>query len=170
MKIRQRYYIKKGDIRDLQDQLVTSFGEAAASKILPKKARVERIMLDEGDNLIAINGELTLWKHEEEFIPVLTTLLRESSLLKPIVVDMGAIRFVTNGADIMRPGVVEFDPTIKKDEIVKIVDVTHHKPLAVGRALDDSDVLKKMTKGKVALNIHTASDNLWKFIREFSGS
>ena len=48
---------------------------------------------------------------------------------------MGAVKFMSSGADVMRPGITELDHEIKKDEIVVVVDQTHKKPLCVSKAL-----------------------------------
>ena len=75
---------------------------------------------------------------------------------------MGAIRFVVNGADIMRPGIVEIEAGIKKDDFVAVVDKNNQKPLAVGIALFSSEEMKAMSSGKVIKNIHYVGDELWK--------
>jgi len=65
------------------------------------------------------------------------------------VVDMGAIKFVTNGADIMRPGITEIDPTIKKGDIVRVADETHDRILAVSQAMFDATEMEKKHPGKL---------------------
>ena len=80
---------------------------------------------------------------------------------------MGAIRFVTNGADIMRPGITKIDPDIKENEIVRIADETHGKTLAVGKALFNAHEMESTKKGKVVKNLHTIKDSVWEFAKEF---
>ena len=46
------------------------------------------------------------------------------------------------------PGIVNFD-SFKRGEIVAVKDQVHGKVLAVGLALEDSDVAKGMAKGYV---------------------
>ena len=75
---------------------------------------------------------------------------------------MGAIKFVINGADIMRPGITEIEEGIAKDELVVIIDERNKKPLVVGIALYDSAEMKKITSGKVVKNIHYVGDEIWK--------
>ncbi len=75
---------------------------------------------------------------------------------------MGAVKFVTSGADIMRPGIVHIDEGITKDDAVAIVDQTHKKPLAVGIALHSSEEMQKVSSGKVVKNIHYVGDWIWK--------
>ena len=78
-----------------------------------------------------------------------------------ILVDMGAIKFVCNGAKIMRPGITKFD-IFKKDDIVVVKDEVHLKTLAVGIAMEDSDVAATKSKGYVIDNLHYVSDVFWE--------
>ena len=50
-------------------------------------------------------------------VPTLN-LIDEHDSLHAITVDKGAIRFVINGADIMRAGIVAIDPDIKQGECI----------------------------------------------------
>ena len=81
---------------------------------------------------------------------------------------MGAIRFVANGADIMRPGITKIDSSIKKGDIIDIVDETHDRSLAVGKALYDAREMEAKKSGKVVQNLHTIQDAVWKFEKSFS--
>jgi PUA domain protein len=74
---------------------------------------------------------------------------------------MGAIRFVTNGADIMRPGITDADPAITEGSFVVIGDVNHGKPLAIGIALYNGADLLAMEDGKVVKNLHFVGDRIW---------
>jgi PUA domain protein len=76
---------------------------------------------------------------------------------------MGAVKFIINGADIMRPGIKELDQTITKDDFVAIIDINNKKPIAIGLALYSSSKIQTMTTGKVIKNIHYVGDELWKF-------
>ncbi len=167
MNIKQRHYIKSSEIKTLKEDILNQYDENFIDQIIPKKARIEVIYTEAGDTLYAINGELKLWKSEEDYIPVLTLLLKGDISIKTIIVDMGAIKFVTNGADIMRPGITKIDPSIYKGDIVKIVDETHGRALAVGKAMYDAEEMAKIAKGKVVKNLHTIKDSVWTFAREF---
>jgi len=89
-----------------------------------------------------------------------------SSLLPKIVVDMGAIPHVCNGADLMVPGVVQINGDFNTNDFVLIVDERHSKPLAIGVALFDSHVMGKMKHGKIVRNIHYVGDKLWKVLKK----
>jgi len=82
-----------------------------------------------------------------------------------VTVDMGAIRFVCNGAKVLRPGIVAFD-SFKKGDVVAVKDQTHGKLLAVGLALEDSETAKSMAKGYVVDNLHHVGDKVWEAAKE----
>ncbi len=124
---------------------------------LSKKDIVERI----DGKIIYLNKIPAFFLHEQRWVPTLK-YLATNPILKQVVVDMGAIKFVVNGADIMRPGIVEIDETIQKDEPILIIDVAHKKPLAVGIALVDAKCMQETKTGKVVKNIHYVGDDIWK--------
>lgn len=167
MKIRQRHFIKSSEIRLLKEEILKEHSSDFVNQIFPKKCRVELIFTEKGDTLYAINKVLKLWKSNEGYIPVLTLLLENKVNLKTIVVDMGAVRFVTNGADIMRPGITKIDPLIKKGELLKIVDEKNNRALAVGKAMFNAKEMEAKASGKVIKNLHTIKDDIWQFEKQF---
>jgi len=80
---------------------------------------------------------------------------------KYITVDKGAVKFVSNGADIMVPGIIDADPDIVKDDFVWIREETHLKPLAVGQALMNASDMRTSNSGKAVKTIHYVGDKLW---------
>ena len=167
MHIKQRHFIQKSQIKELQEDILKHYDDKFLNQIFPKKARVEIIQTDAGDTLYAINNVLKLWKSKEGYIPVLTLLLNKQVDLKKIAVDKGAIRYVANGADVMIRGVTKIDPSIKKGDIVVIVDENHDRALAIGKAMLDSKQMEDKNSGKVVKNLHTIQDSVWKFEKEF---
>ena len=167
MNIKHRHFIQKSQIKELQEEMLTQYDEKFLNQIFPKKARIELIQTDAGDTLYAVNNVLKLWKSNDGFIPVLTLLLNKQVELKKIVVDKGAIRFVTNGADVTRPGITRIDPSIKTGEIVVIVDENHDRALAIGKSMLNAKDMEEKNSGKVVKNLHTIQDDVWKFEKEF---
>jgi PUA domain protein len=82
--------------------------------------------------------------------------------LPRIIVDMGAVAHVANGADVMRPGVKEVQLDFGKGGLVVIVDEKYGKPIALGLSDVDSAQMREMSKGKVAANVHYVGDDLWR--------
>lgn len=86
-----------------------------------------------------------------------------------IIVDMGAVPHIINGADVMRPGIREVCGVFNKNDIVIVKDEKNKKPIAIGRALINHEEFRSMTKGRVAENIHHIDDRLWKLIHQHKG-
>ncbi len=167
MHIKTRHFIKGSEIKALKADILKHYDQDFITSVLPTKCRIEVIHSEAGDILYAVNNILSFWKSKDGYLPVLTLLLNNQVKLKIITVDMGAIRFVTNGADIMRPGITKIDPNIKENEIVQIVDETHGRALAVGKAMFDAPEMDSIKKGKVVRNLHTIKDSVWNFAKEF---
>lgn len=119
--------------------------------------------LEDGREIILTGGRGVLFRAPEGFFPVLTAL--DLVPLRRVVVDMGAVPHVANGADIMAPGVVSADLEIKAEETVVVVDERHGKPLAVGLALHPGAELKG-PKGKAVKNLHHVGDEVWGLLQE----
>lgn len=167
MKIKHRHFIRKSELKPLKDEILKQYDQEFVDQIFPKKSNVEVIETEAGDTLFAINNVLKLWKSKDGYIPVLTLLLNKQVDLKTIVVDFGAVRYVTNGADIMRPGITKIDPQIKKGDIVTIVEETKSRALALGKALFDAPEMEAKSSGKVIKNLHTIQDSVWEFEKRF---
>ena len=79
-----------------------------------------------------------------------------------VTVDMGAVPYVTNGADVMGPGITEADPEIAEGDMVWIRDARNGAPLAIGVALRSGEALASKEPGKAIKTIHYVGDKLWK--------
>jgi PUA domain protein len=87
------------------------------------------------EDLILVDGEPVIMILEEKAYPALKGAMKRSLESYYVVVDMGAVKFVAKGADIMSPGIVEADPNIREGDVVVVVEEKHNKPLAIGRSL-----------------------------------
>ena len=130
------------------------------SYTINKKDNLEKI--EDKVIFLFINKQPCFFYYQGKPVPTLK-LLQEKKLLKTVTIDMGAVKFIINGADVMRPGIVEVEAGIQKNEYVAIIDVNNKKPLAVGRALFSGDEIRSMSSGKVIQNIHFVGDEIWKF-------
>lgn len=137
--------------------LVSTFGEAMAE--LENKV-MEKVTLDEY-SLILVDGKPLLFEIEGHLFPTVRGALDMELQKRLVTVDKGAIRFVSNGADIMAPGVVGADPEIQEGDLVIIVEETHKKPLAIGRALMEGPQMVEADSGKAVKSITYVGDKLW---------
>jgi PUA domain protein len=90
-------------------------------------------------------------------------LLRTPAAKGHVTVDMGAVPFVTKGADVMGPGIVEADPSIAAGDMVWVRDVKNRKPLAIGVALIAGPEMAEKRPGKAIQSVHYVGDRLWKY-------
>lgn len=172
--IHQRHLLKAKDIKQLVDILKQQFGDSVVDQMLTPKSKVEYIKLKkttedvkQEEELYAIEGVVALWAQEGKYVPLLSYLLKSTIPFKAVKIDAGAIKFVSNGADVMRPGILFIDPTIQTDDIVLIQDSVHSRTLAVGKALFGAKEMQSMDKGKVIKTVHSLKDAVWEFSKAF---
>ena len=148
--------LSKREIHDITGQISKSWPTNSVGAIKNLQAYVidgnRRLLV--GNNLVAIQLAPDL------IIPHLT----QHDILNhfaSVQVDMNAVKFVCNGANIMRPGITDFT-TFKESEIVLVKDQTHKKELAVCISLVDDVNGRKMEKGVVLNNVHHIGDVYWE--------
>lgn len=115
---------------------------------------------------LKINNECRFFRYDGKWAPALRFVHSHPETIKKIAVDMGAVKFICGGADVMRPGIMEIDEGISAGEFVAIVDAKHKKALAIGVATLDSAGLQAATSGKIIKNIHYIGDKIWKMGEE----
>ena len=151
--------LSKSDVDKLNSEIMVRFG---VEDFFVKKDRVA--MADIEHHVYVVKEDLVCFFYYEGLLVPALKLLLQRPLLKQVVVDMGAIKFVSSGADIMRPGIVELDHKIRKDELVVVVDQTHRKPLCVAQALFSGEEIFSMKQGKVLRNLHWVGDPFWNAV------
>ena len=118
----------------------------------------------EGTKMILIDNHPYFMYQNERIFFTLAGLEKYKPKERFVIVDMGAVKFVTNGADVMAPGVVDADKNIIENDQVWICDERNHKPLAVGIALMSGEQMINEKKGKAISMVHYVGDNLWNFV------
>jgi PUA domain protein len=131
----------------------------AGAPVWKETAAVEEAEFMELKVLVVDNHVLGLYDNGEAFLTV-RGLLAHRPALRYVTVDMGAVKFVANGADIMAPGIVEADPAVQPGDFVWIRDERNKQPLAVGRALVPGAAMVR-GKGKAVKSVHHLGDKLW---------
>lgn len=162
-KIKKRHHLKKKEQKAEIDRIENALG--CTVRELDEKTQFETGILDDGTRILILKNEILFFEKNGTLFPSLHALLKGMVSIPKITVDMGAVRFVVNGADIMRPGITKIDDNIIENSVVVIVDEKHGKPLAVGEAILDSESMREATKGKVVRSIHYVNDDLWDFTK-----
>ena len=122
-----------------------------------KNVKVHQIL---DDAQIITGNEIKILKIDDDYLPFLS----ETGMLERfpnVMVDMGAVKLMCKGANVMRPGIKKFTE-FEKDKLVCIVEESQHKFLAVGKAMVSSSELENMEKGEVVKNLHYISDKFWE--------
>jgi PUA domain protein len=154
------FVLSKSETSDLLDMLGSVWPQGA----IPKVKSIKAYEVEEGRRLL-VAGEMVAVQIQKSIVPFLGGKPELLQRFPSVTVDMGAVKFVCNGAKVMRPGITSFDP-FKKGDIVVVNDQTHSKALAVGIALEDSEAAKAMPKGYVVDNLHYISDKMWQAYKE----
>jgi len=130
---------------------------------LPKQKNIKTHEVDEKGVIITGDG-ITAVKIGDDILPFLDDI----PILEKfpyVTVDMGAIKFVCKGANIMRPGITKFSD-FESGEIVCVIEESQKKFLAVGKAKMSSKELNEISNGEVIKNMHYISDNFWESKKE----
>jgi PUA domain protein len=154
------FVLSKSETGDLLDKM----GFAWPHDAVPKTKSIKVYEVEEGRRLLVADETVAVQVHDS-IVPFLGGKPEILQRFPSVTVDMGAIKFVCNGAKVMRPGITNFD-SFKKGDIVVVKDQTHGKALAAGVALEDSESAKAMAKGYVVDNLHYISDKMWEAYKE----
>ncbi len=158
MSTNRRYHLRKSAVKNLINELSESLGPVVGEVL---KGKVEVVQLDGEIEIILSNEKPVLLKSRKGVFPALPSV--ESFSMKRVIVDMGAVGPVTNGANVMSPGVRKADESISIGDTVIILDEKNEKPLAIGKALSDG-LSMKGRHGEVVKNLHYVGDKVWKMV------
>ncbi len=161
VKIKNKHQLKQKEIRELLNQIHQKFDEA-----YPRDIQTIEIGTVDNYELIFLNEIPLFFRKKDQVFYTLVGLLKRPPNKRYVVVDKGAVRFVTNGADVMAPGIVDADDTIQKEDIVWVCDEQHKKPLAVGKAVITGIEMKEASSGKAVEMLHYIGDTLWNQTKE----
>ena len=130
---------------------------------IPKIKNLKCHYLQDDSEIITGNG-IAILKTNNEYLPFLsnTEILEK---FPHVIVDMGAVKFVCNGANVMRPGIRKYTD-FEKDQIVCVKEESQQKFLAVGKSFVSSAEMESLAKGEVVKNLHYISDKYWEAKKE----
>ena len=155
-----------------RDEIVNRLDEIKHGK--PTKSHELKIAESDDPNYTIIfdeNEKVYLGKKQDSasYFP----LLKDESIvtsLPAVFVDSGAVKFVCNGANIMRPGIVKVEGDFKAQDLVLVKEQKYGKAIAVGRALLAKPELEAASKGSVVSNLHYVGDKFWDMLKELAPS
>ncbi|MEM1984304.1 MAG: PUA domain-containing protein [Candidatus Korarchaeum sp.] len=122
---------------------------------VPFKESTAKIYYLEGDPVL-------VGLPDTKLIPFLTAVEKFNLPLPKVIVDLGAVKPIASGADVMGPGVKEVEGSFNEGDLVAVVDEKFKAVIAIGVALRPSGEARE--RGKTIKNIHHAGDSLWKAV------
>ena len=157
MQVKSRHHLRSDAVSDLEnslsDQLDVELDGDTYERVEFEETDREVILIDGEPRVASFGGELFL-------------TVRGANVYDPpqrlIVVDSGAVSFVSDGADIMRPGITEVQGDVSEGDLVVIAEESHGKVLAIGRARVDGEEMVG-DEGKVVDSLHYVGDELYGF-------
>lgn len=156
LKFRKRHRLRQKEVSSLAAELDSALGTKTFSE-------GDVVDMAEGPGYDAVFADGKVLAFVVGGKPFLTVrgLLRFGAQKRYVTVDMGAVKFVYNGADVMGPGIVDQDPGIVPGDMVWIRDMKNKQPLAIGRAIVDAATMARKEKGKAVEAVHHVGDKLW---------
>ena len=158
LRLRRRTRLKRKAAHALREEVAAAVG----IRLWGDEAAVETADVTPELQAILVDGTIHgLVRDGAPFLSV-RGLLAYRPTVRWATVDMGAIRFVHNGADVMAPGITEADPALEVGDWVWIRDEKNGQPLAVGRCLMTGSEMAQATSGKAIENVHHIGDKVWE--------
>ena len=158
----RRYVIRpkeaKVSIAEASEKIGINIDELIGSKAVIEVAEADFVQV------ILADKKPILFRTGKDVWPILTN--QDLILQIPkVVVDMGAVPHLCNGADLMAPGIRGFEGDFKKDGVVVVIDEKHRKPIALVEAYFDLETVKSTKKGAVFKSVHYVGDQVWNFAK-----
>jgi PUA domain protein len=157
--VKKRHTIRKGQAAEIFARLKEQIGEGAAVFA----ADTIEILETSNDELrfYLINKKPLIMEYRGWVFPTLKGAIERPFPQRRVSVDAGAIPYVVNGADVMRPGITNVTPDVRANAPVQVVDDRHKKPLAISLALFDAQQILESTAGKMCRSVHFVGDEIW---------
>ena len=151
----KRKVLGRRDVRSLKEEAGSLLGFVDTNA-------VSQATLEDGSTIYIFFKEAILARKNDILFPTLINSVIDD--FPSALVDMGAIPYVCNGADVMAPGIMEIEGEFGKDGLLVIRDVKHRKALGIGAAKYSSEEMRELKKGKAILNLHYVGDKIWASI------
>jgi PUA domain protein len=157
LRLKHRHRLRRKEVASLVSELqeilgCTTFKEDEALEIAD--AAQYRLLVSKGRPLGIYIGD--------EPLLTLSGMLAYAPTKRYVTVDMGAVKFLANGADVMAPGVIDADQSIKEGLGVWVRDEKNLRPLVVGIAMMDAETMIEASEGKAVKTIHYVGDKIWQ--------
>jgi predicted RNA-binding protein (TIGR00451 family) len=152
----KKWVLSRRDSGEMVSKIESSLG---LSLDLPKSVQANCAEPEEGVVFVGL-GSYEFVQSGSTFFPFLGSQAT-LALFPGAVVDEGAIRFLLNGADVMRPGIRKFDEWGPVGRLVVIREEKKGRAIAVGPSAVPSSEAQAMSRGSCIKNLHHVGDKYW---------
>ena len=156
LRLRHRHRLRRKEVA----QLVTDIERTHGCPTFGSDDVLEVAEAGQYRLLISKGKAFGIYIGDELFLSI-RGLLEHQAIKRYVTVDMGAVKFIANGADVMAPGVVDAELSIREEQGVWVRDLKNNQPLAVGIALMDARTMIDAVEGKAVNTIHYVGDKIW---------
>jgi len=156
--LRKRHRLRRKEIKAISE----SFNSILSEPCFSTEDTIDKAELEKF-HVLLVDGEILGMIIDD--VPFLTVkgLLKFRPSKRYVTIDMGAVQFIYNGADVMAPGIVDADPEISSGDVVWVRDERNKQPLAVGKALMSGTEMKEAQSGKAVKALHHVGDDIWNY-------
>jgi PUA domain protein len=150
----RRVRLRKKDAKEITKEVFERSGATVEG---------EMDLLDFGElKIILVENEPLLIEFEgKHYVSVYGAIKLKPEKYR-VTVDSGALNFILNGADVMKPGIVFADSRIKEGDFVYVTVEGKESAIAVGIALCSAEEMEG--KGKAVKNLHHVKDRIWEYL------
>lgn len=157
--------------KSARDEIVEHLSQVRGEELAKTELKIAES--DDPNYTIIFDEKEKIYLGKRGDSPSYFPLLKDESMtprLPNVFVDSGAIKFVCNGANIMRPGIVKVEGDFQAQDFVLVKEQKYGKSIAVGRALLSRRELEAASKGAVVSNLHYVGDKFWDMLKELAPS
>lgn len=133
---------------------------------IDRKKVIEVLENAKGNRVYVQEGVPIFFSVGTKIVPCLRASKEVLDALPKVVVDMGAVSHIINGADVMSPGIRDVQKSTKVGDVVVVVEEKYGKPLAIGVLLMDPKEILEKRKGKAVENLHHIGDDIWELCKK----
>ena len=175
MQVKSRHHLRSDEVREIEEALAEGVGvelDADTYELVELEDSEFDLVLVNGDPAVlyveraeqgSANGSSGDQPRDREPFLTVSGANDYPPRTHVVTVDAGAVSFVSDGADVMRPGITEADEDIEAGDLVAIAEESHGKVLAIGRAKTSGDDMVG-SEGKVVESLHHVGDELYQFV------
>jgi len=157
----KKWVLSRRDSGELIVKIESSIGKTLN---LPKSAQAGCTEPEDGVVFVDLDG-FTFVKADEGYVPFLGSP-KVLEFFPTATVDEGAIKYLLNGADVMRPGIRRLDDWGASGSMVVVKEEKKGRAIAIGVATVAGTEAIAMSKGPCLKNLHHVGDRYWNLHKQ----